>query len=375
MKEYKIIIIGAGASGVGFASALESLKFESYLVIEKGEIGDSFLNWPKETRLITPSFTTNGFGFPDINSIAPSTSPAFTFEKEHLSGIEYGEYLRLVAEAYNLKINTNENVVSIEKDNEHYIIKTDKDVYKATYVVMAVGEFGRANDYDIKGFELGIHYKDIDSFKDFTEEEYVVVGGNESGSDITCNLTSLGKKVTIYTNNFGENERIADPSIALSPITKTKLRNAASLYGFKVFEDHKLKEIQKNGDEYHLTFENEGKIKTIISKTKPLLATGFISQVKQFKNELFEFNSENIPIVNENDESTINPNLFLIGPSLRQQKIIFCYIYKFRQRFMYVISKIAEREGIVLDSEVVENYRKNQMYLTDLSCCSVDCDC
>ena len=89
MKDYKIIIVGAGAAGIGFGAALQQLGIEDYLILEKGNIGDSFLKWPRTTRFITPSFTTNGFGFPDINAIVPDTSPAFSFQKEHLSGREY----------------------------------------------------------------------------------------------------------------------------------------------------------------------------------------------------------------------------------------------------------------------------------------------
>ena len=41
-----------------------------------GRVGESFLRWPAETRFISPSFTGNFFGAPDLNAITPDSSPA-----------------------------------------------------------------------------------------------------------------------------------------------------------------------------------------------------------------------------------------------------------------------------------------------------------
>jgi len=103
MQLYRIAIIGAGAAGVGMSIALQQLGLdnEDMVVLDKGKIGQSFLNWPKSTRTITPSFTTNGFGMPDINAVSTETSPAFTFNEEHISGETYADYLKTVAEYMN----------------------------------------------------------------------------------------------------------------------------------------------------------------------------------------------------------------------------------------------------------------------------------
>lgn len=45
MKTYNIIIIGAGAAGIGFGASLKTVGIEDFLILEKGEIGDSFLKW------------------------------------------------------------------------------------------------------------------------------------------------------------------------------------------------------------------------------------------------------------------------------------------------------------------------------------------
>ena len=58
----------------------------------------------KESRLISPSFTGNFFGMPDLNAITPETSPAYNFGTEHPSGEEYAKYLQTIAKHYKLKI-------------------------------------------------------------------------------------------------------------------------------------------------------------------------------------------------------------------------------------------------------------------------------
>jgi hypothetical protein len=78
-------------------------------------------------------------------------------------------------------------------------------------------------------------------------------------------------------------------------------------------------------------------------------------------------------MLTEDDESTETPGLFVVGPSIRHEGVIFCYIYKFRQRFAVVAAAIGERLG--LDLSPLEVYRDNNMFLDDLSCCAGECAC
>ena len=66
------------------------------------------------------------------------------------------------------------------------------------------------------------------------------------------------------------------------------------------------------------------------------------------------------------------PGLFLCGPSVRHDGHIFCFIFKYRQRFAIVAQAIASTLGYDTD-EFVEAYRGWGMYLDDLSCCGQEC--
>lgn len=375
MKHYKIIFIGAGAAGIGFGAALKRFELEDFLIIEKGEIGDSFLKWPKTTHFITPSFTSNGFGFPDINAVVPNTSPAFTFEKEHLSGAEYAHYLALIAKNYQLPIQKNTTVTRIEKNSDTYLIHTSQGEFSCDYLIMATGEFQHPNTGGIEGAELGMHYGQIDSFGVQSQDPFIVIGGNESACDALTHLAYMGNEVHLYTDTFGRSESAPDPSISLSPITKERLRHVQEnpQYHVQITEGKMAKKISKLDDQYQVEFSDGSRAQ---SKHQPILATGFLNTSHLIDGiALFDYQSDGIPTVLNNDESSIQSNCFLIGPSLRQSNTIFCYIYKFRQRFVPIILDIAAREGWDLNPQEIQFFKENQMCLDNLDCCSVECDC
>ena len=69
-----VIIVGAGAAGVGCALMLTKtfgLDASRVLLIERGEtVGDSFRRWPAEMRFISPSFNQQGWTSSfDLNSV------------------------------------------------------------------------------------------------------------------------------------------------------------------------------------------------------------------------------------------------------------------------------------------------------------------
>src|SRR5690348_6866313 len=81
--EFEVVIVGAGAAGIGTGIVLRDLGIERFTILERHEIGASFARWPREMRFITPSFTSNAYGLLDLNAVALNTSPAYTIQREH----------------------------------------------------------------------------------------------------------------------------------------------------------------------------------------------------------------------------------------------------------------------------------------------------
>ena len=103
---FDVIVIGAGAAGIGVGLALKHAGIENFVIIDRHGIGASFDAWPAETRFITPSFPTNSIGMLDLNSIAIGVSPAFNLQVEHPTGAEYAAHLRAVALVFELPVIT-----------------------------------------------------------------------------------------------------------------------------------------------------------------------------------------------------------------------------------------------------------------------------
>lgn len=106
-----------------------------------------------------------------------------------------------------------------------------------------------------------------------------------------------------------------------------------------------------------------------LSDGPPVLATGFVGGTKRVA-QWFDYGEEGVPILTAQDESTVMPGLFLVGPEVSHHGHLFCFIYKFRQRLAVVARAIAARMGV--DTSVLEIYYENKMLLDDLACCDDD---
>ncbi|MGP3609151.1 NAD(P)/FAD-dependent oxidoreductase [Anoxybacteroides rupiense] len=366
-----ILIIGAGPAGIGMGILFKQLGIKNFGILERDRIGSSFMQWPKEMRFITPSFTGQGFGALDLNAVSPTTSPAFTLRKERLSGEDYALYLDLLAEHYDLPIREEVNVTSVEKRGDRFVLKTNEGDYEADAVIWATGEFQFPNVRPFPGAEHALHNRYIDSWRNLEKGHYVVIGGYESGMDAAVNLVAYGNEVTVISAQERNGKKEADPSLSLAPYTWERLRIAERTKRLTVIEKTKVEKIYKDNNGYTLFLSNG---KQMLTQPQPILATGFRSGAEQIRS-LFEWGENGKPKLTVHDESTITPNLFLIGPSVAHDQAIFCFIYKFRQRFAVVAKQLVDRFRLSHDEEIFTHYANNQMYLTDLSCCEVKCEC
>ncbi|OYT70157.1 MAG: monooxygenase, partial [Armatimonadetes bacterium CP1_7O] len=192
-KQYDVLIVGAGPSGLGVGVALQTLGIERFGIVERGQIAESFRRWPREMRMITPSFNAYAFGYPDLNAIAPRTSPAFSLRTEHPSGQEYAEYLSLFAQHYELPVCTGVEVQAVEPSPTGFWVHTSRGTTQASFLVWAGGEFQCPRTPDLPGAHWGIHTAQVRSWTQVLGNQFVIIGGYESGIDAAIHLSRLGK--------------------------------------------------------------------------------------------------------------------------------------------------------------------------------------
>lgn len=358
-RKIKIVVIGGGAAGIGFAKALQQYGETDYLVIEQATIGSSFTRWHPHTQFISPSFTSNQFEMIDLNAVSPDSSPAICTHCEHPHGHDYCQYLQMLAHDAQLKIQEHTTVVGITKlsDGWYQLQLSTGETVVTKYVIFALGDFHHPTTGDIKGHEHGIHYCDFDIVQADNQVDHVIIGGNEAAFDTAIQLAQRGIKTTIYTtqNNFKLAE--IDPSKRLATYTYERFKQYEALITIKT--GYWLTEIQAANGEYLLQFKNG---LTHSSTQRPILATGFNINHNPLVHQWFASSKQHV-ILDENDGSTLAPNIFMIGPAVHFKDTILCFIYKFRQRFAPMIELIFKREGQVIPQAAHDLYLRNNMFL------------
>jgi thioredoxin reductase len=367
-NQYDVVIVGAGAAGVGVGVTLQELGVKRLVLLERHQVGASFLRWPAEMRFISPSFPSNGFGLLDLNAVTLNTSPAFTLREEHPTGREYAQYLQAVAEHFALPVQNGVEVYTVRPQTEGFTLFTSAGQIGCRFLIWAAGEFQYPNTTPFEGAEHCIHNASVTSWRGLVGEEFVVIGGYESGMDAAVNLVELGKQVRVLDDTAPWELSAPDPSVTLSPYTQGRLRSAYASGRLALISAGVERVERSNG---HLIIHGLAGERWLTT-TSPILATGFAGSLS-LVGELFDWHpTRRIVLLTEHDESTKTPGLFVVGPAVRHNNLVLCFIYKFRQRFAVVAQAIGERLG--LETALLERYRP-QMFLDDLTCCDDMCVC
>lgn len=367
--QHKIIIIGAGPAGIGCALALNRAGIEDIVILEANCVGSSFRRWPKQMRLITPSFHTNSFYQTDLNSITPDTSPADFFQKQHLTGKEYADYLRTGVAHFGLNVREQVKVSQITPGREGYCVHTDKENYKAEIIIWAGGEFSLPKLKSFEGAELCAHSSVFRDWNDYQGKDALVIGGYESGIDAAFNLVGIGKRVIVLSSGEPWKVDHPDPSEILSPYTRDRLLSTLKENPGKMVlrGNCKVLSVSKLSNRY-IVETDDGEI--FESEHRPIAATGFQSALTPVK-DLFKWENS-LPVFTEEDESTLYPGVYYSGPSLVHNNSKFCFIYKFRARFGVIARSVAKRLGY--PEPDLEDDRRRGFLVDDLECCT-NCEC
>ncbi|MEM7415136.1 MAG: NAD(P)/FAD-dependent oxidoreductase [Gemmatimonadota bacterium] len=366
---YDVVIVGAGAAGVGVTVALGHAGIENVVLLERHSVGGSFAQWPAETRFITPSFPTNSVGMLDLNSVVIGTSAAHTLEVEHPTGWEYAAFLRAIADHFEMPVVEGVDVLRIDKFDDEFSVETSEGPVRARHVIWAAGDFQYPLLNGFQGSELCQHTALLSSYADLEGDDFIVVGGYESGVDVASHLAERGKQVRLFDRGRPWVAETSDPSVALSTFSLQRTRRPSYADNVKLHPETSVTAVSEVRDGYEV--ETEGGL-LFRTPVPPLLAGGFTGSHSLVMN-LFEARDDGFPLLNANDESTIVPGIFLCGAAVRHDQHIFCFIYKFRQRFAVVAKAIAT--SLCLPAEGLEMYRMWGMYLDDLSCCGQECVC
>lgn len=364
-----VVIVGGGAAGVGVSVALAHAGIENFVVLERDSVGASFARWPAETRFITPSFPTNSVGMLDLNSVVIGTSAAWSLEVEHPTGRQYAAFLKAITDHFELPIQEGVDVLRIDRSGDEFVVETTAGPVRARHVIWAAGDFQYPRLNSFEGSELCQHTALLPSYAELDGDDFVVVGGYESGVDVASHLAARGKRVRLFDRGRPWASESSDPSVALSIFSLQRTRRPSYAEHVELFPDTAVTAVATVDAGFEVATADGQLFRTPV---QPLLAGGFAGS-HPLVMDLFESREDGFPLLNEHDESTIVPGIYLCGAAVRHEGHIFCFIYKYRQRFAVVAKAIATSLG--LPAEGLEMYRMWGMYLDDLSCCGQECLC
>jgi len=342
MRRLDVAVVGAGAAGIGMALALQKIPGLKFGVLEAGRVGESFRRWPRQTRFITPSFHSNPFGLADLNAVNEPSSPAIHAGAEHPSGPQYAEYLAFIARGHDLPVVGGCKVEAVAAvPGGGFILDTQQGRLHAGFLVWATGEFQFPDLEPFPGAQWCPHYARVSDWTAFKARRYTVIGGYESGVDAAVNLVGGGRQVRLLARkSTWDPQAPHDPSLSLSPYSRQRLYEAVDTGRLEIVFGVDVIGVTRDPAGGFRIHAGDGRYWD--EEQPPILGTGFVKGggARQIA-ELWDWDADGRIVLSEADESTITPGLFLVGPQVRHDSRIYCFVYKFRQRFAALAQSIA----------------------------------
>ncbi|MGI8409724.1 MAG: NAD(P)-binding domain-containing protein, partial [Pyrinomonadaceae bacterium] len=188
---FDLIIIGAGPAGI--SAAFEAKKHNlTYLVVEKGLIGNTIYNYPVGLTVFS---TVNELEFAKGELKPARKKPT----REEL--LSY--YVRFVLEN-ELNIQTEEKVGTVERLNDHFKIVTDKAEYESKSVLFAIGAMDYPRSLGVKGENLPKVHDQFRETYPWVKKRALIIGGGNSAGEAALFLAEEGADTTlaIFRNDW-----------------------------------------------------------------------------------------------------------------------------------------------------------------------------
>ena len=198
---HDVIVVGAGYSGLAASYHLKEYGL-NHIIFERGKIGES---WRSQRW--------DSFRFNSTNklNILPGEDPEPADPDSFSSATAFVSALEQYVKSHQLPVSENSKVVSIEKPGELFLVQvSSNNVSKNYFCKQVLIASGAANEIRIPSISKNIskdikqlhtsEYKNVDQLP---AGAVLVVGGAQSGCQITEELLHAGRKVYLSTSMVG----------------------------------------------------------------------------------------------------------------------------------------------------------------------------
>ena len=321
MSVRDVLIVGAGPSGLATAIAAKQHRLD-YVLVEKGVLVDGIFRFP--TNMVF--FTT-----PELLEIGglPLVTP---YDKP--TRLEALRYYRRVVDSYGLQISFHEQVVAIEREDDVFVVTTDKRVREARAVVLAIGYYDRPNYLGVPGEDLphvSHYYTDPHPLY---RQRVVIVGGKNGAAEAALELFRAGAHVTLVHRHEALGDSIkywVRPDIE----NRIKEGSVAARFNTRVVEIRKTSVVVEPVD---------GGEREEIPADGVLLLTGYHADVDLMRRAGIQINDETLePTLDPETFETNVPNLFIAGGATAGRKTGNIFIENGRFHGDKIIATLASR--------------------------------
>nr|WP_321224464.1 NAD(P)/FAD-dependent oxidoreductase [uncultured Psychroserpens sp.] len=186
MKDF--IIIGAGQAGLSMAYHLTQLKKDYIIVDANSETGAPWLKRWDSLKLFTPTQFNHlpGLDFPSKKGYYPDK-------------YEVAAYLKSYVAKFKIPILFNQKITALKKEDDHFTLKRNSNMFKARNVVVATGPFHKpfTPSFHSKISEdiIQIHSEHYKNPEQLQEGDALVVGAGDSGVQILNEISNTKRQV------------------------------------------------------------------------------------------------------------------------------------------------------------------------------------
>lgn len=304
-QEYDVIIVGAGPGGLSVAAALLKQGVSNILVVDRGSIGQSWLDYPPETKLLSETNPTS-----DENMIADMSVNAVCENIPHPTHLMYQYYLQCVCDSLHIPFSKKVEVTAVSTDEKtnDFLLSTNKGTLKTKRLVWATGIYSSPNQ--LPGSEhCYIHYAKIQNWNHIKEKEVTVVGSANGACEVVMQLAQPGRKIHLVCSHTFD---VPLPIDCLWKENRLFVKDLMNQGLVDITENFRVTSIVRDNSGYMLSDETG---KSIHATTKPILCIGFAPNIAIIKKLIstHEEGHETVIDLDQAHQSTITPGLYLAG--------------------------------------------------------------